>query len=119
MRLLISSEGGTDVEDEISMELSQRLLADAVCLFSYSAEPLGRCSNLEVVQTFPFPVIRFSFLRVNWVRRISNPAKIKLRVSDLSGSDGWSQGWPLPQNFHNMSPAVQFHGREVQNGPIL
>ena len=33
-RLLISSEGGTDVESEISMELSPRLLGDAVCFWA-------------------------------------------------------------------------------------
>lgn len=107
-RLLISSEGGTDVESEISMELSPRLLGDAVCLFDNFVEPLQRCTNLEMVQVSPFPVIRFSFLRVNWVRRISNPAKIKLRVTDLSGSDGWSLGWPLPAGFQNMTPHEQF-----------
>ena len=79
-------------------------------LFDNFVEPLQRCSNLELVQVSPFPVIRFSFLRVNWVRRISNPAKIKLKVTDLSGSDGWSLGWPLPEGFQNMTPQEQFHG---------
>ena len=36
-RLLISSEGGTDVESEISMELSPRLLGDAVCFWAWKA----------------------------------------------------------------------------------
>ena len=95
----------------ISTSPTQKLHKPGV--FVNFEEQLKRCSRLELVQVSPFPVMRFSFLRVNWVRRISNPAKIKLRVADLSGSNGWSQGWPLPAGFQNMTPQEQFHGEDL------
>lgn len=49
MRLVISSEGGKDVDDASSMELSQRLLGDAVCLFKDGSEVLQRCSDLQAL----------------------------------------------------------------------
>lgn len=108
VRLLVTSEGGTDVTDDAAFELSQRMMGDTLCLFVENREQLGRCSNLELVQTYPTTIIRFSFLRVNWLRRISTPGKIKLRVSDFSASNGWSQGWPLPDGFAEMTPELQF-----------
>lgn len=115
VRLLVTSEGGTDVTDEVAFELSQRMLGDTVCLFLANREQLGRCSNLELVQIYPTTIIRFSFLRVNWLRRISTPGKIKLRVSDFSASNGWSQGWPLPNGFAEMTPELQFPVRTTEH----
>lgn len=104
VRLLVTSEGGKDVTiDQTSFELSKHMLGDAVCVFYYAREVTGRCSDLELVSTFPAIVVRFSFLTVKWIRRVSLPGKIKLRVADLSGSDLWSEGWPLPADFWDLN----------------
>ena len=103
VRLLATSEGGKDVTiDQTSFELSKHMLGDAVCVFYYAREVTGRCSDLEVISVFPALVVRFSFLTVKWIRRVSIPGKIKLRVTDLSGSDLWKEGWPLPAHFWYM-----------------
>eukprot|EP00913_Durusdinium_trenchii_P015907 g14948.t1 len=108
VRLVVSGEGGQDITDrDMAFELSQRLLSDSVCVFLNRVEQLGRCSNLEVVQTHPFPVLRFSFLRVTWMRAMSLPGKMKLRVSDLSGS-GFSAGEALPAGFADMNSVQKF-----------
>ena len=49
VRLLVTSEGGTDVTDDAAFELSQRMMGDTLCLFVENREQLGRCSNLELV----------------------------------------------------------------------
>ncbi|CAJ1433594.1 unnamed protein product, partial [Effrenium voratum] len=107
IRLLVSSEGGKDILDvETSIELSQRMLAGSTCLFLNSVEILQRCTPLVPVQIAPFPVLRTSFRQVSWERRISQPAKMVLKATDLSGS-GFRSGMPLPDGFHSMTPAQQ------------
>ena len=83
------------------------MLADAVCVFVNFQEAIQRCSPLELVQTTPYPVLRFSFLGVRWVRRISQPARIILKVSDLTGSD-YRSVVEKPQNFESMTTVEQF-----------
>ena len=108
VRLLVSSEGGRGVSDsETAAELSQRMLEDSVCVFVNQQEALGRCSRLEVVQIVPYAVLRFSFLKVRWTRRISQPAKLALKVSDLSGTN-FRFSTSKPANFDDMSATEQF-----------
>ena len=109
VRLLVSSEGGRGVNDAgAAQDLSQRMLGDHVCVFVQWREPLGRCTDLVIIQTTPFLVMRFSFLKVRWLRRISQPARISLKVSDLSGSD-FRYSVSKPPGFENMSDVQKFH----------
>ena len=108
VRLLVSNEGGKDVLDpDTAGDLSQRMLGDSVCVFFGWVEPLQRCSRLELLQMTPYVVLRFSFLRVRWIRRISQPAKIALKVSDLSGS-GYRYSVQKPAGFEEMSDVEKF-----------
>eukprot|EP00931_Biecheleriopsis_adriatica_P041207 TRINITY_DN23583_c0_g1_i1.p1 TRINITY_DN23583_c0_g1~~TRINITY_DN23583_c0_g1_i1.p1 ORF type:complete len:2026 (+),score=318.32 TRINITY_DN23583_c0_g1_i1:88-6078(+) len=95
VRLMVTEAGGRRLTPGESFIRTSIDLEAAVCIFEGFKEPLGRCSDLEEVQSFPL-IYRFRFKSFKW--KSTSASSIRLMVNDLSGS-GLGQKVPMPANF--------------------
>eukprot|EP00931_Biecheleriopsis_adriatica_P037967 TRINITY_DN21779_c0_g2_i2.p1 TRINITY_DN21779_c0_g2~~TRINITY_DN21779_c0_g2_i2.p1 ORF type:complete len:1168 (+),score=198.52 TRINITY_DN21779_c0_g2_i2:212-3505(+) len=86
--------------------ISQGMLEEATCFWVQNREILGRCSDLTMLQDKPYILVGFSFKLVKWARLLQLPGKMKIVVTDLSGSTLGSK-MLKPSNFDSMTAPQQ------------
>ncbi|CAE8714044.1 unnamed protein product [Polarella glacialis] len=106
VRVMVSSLAKV-LSYEEAWATTSTMLDESVCVWINFKEVDGACSLLEVVQTAPYVILRFSFLNLAWSRVVSLPAQAKLLISDLSAS-ALKIKMDAPAGFAQMGPLEKY-----------